>query len=163
MKYLSLLLWVFSLATGHGTTIMAASGNLSDVQAAVNKAYPGDTVTIHSGTYTWSGTLGITKSLVLQGAGSKPTFIRGRSFFNDYNGLISISPPVNVSLVRITGIKFNNLNIGMNYNSLATISIWGSKPGEPLPLAFHTRPIGLSVKAQKKWLEWFFNSATQQG
>jgi methyl-accepting chemotaxis protein WspA len=26
----------------------------------------------------------------------------------------------------------------------------------------HTRPIALSVKAQKKWLEWFFNSATQQ-
>jgi hypothetical protein len=26
----------------------------------------------------------------------------------------------------------------------------------------HTHPIGLSVKAQKKWLEWFFNSATQQ-
>jgi hypothetical protein len=26
----------------------------------------------------------------------------------------------------------------------------------------HRHPIGLSVKAQKKWLEWFFNSATQQ-
>src|ERR1700730_8444931 len=24
----------------------------------------------------------------------------------------------------------------------------------------HTHPIGLSVKAQKKWLEWSFNSAT---
>jgi hypothetical protein len=29
-------------------------------------------------------------------------------------------------------------------------------------MKIHTRPIGLSVKAQKKWLEWFFNSATQQ-
>lgn len=118
-----------SLATGHGATIMAASGNLSDVQAAVNKAYPGDTITIPSGTYTWSGTLGITKSLVLQGARSNSTFIRRGSFFNDYNGLISISPPVNVSLVRITAIKFNTLNIGMNYHSLATISIWGPNDG----------------------------------
>jgi hypothetical protein len=29
-------------------------------------------------------------------------------------------------------------------------------------VGFHTHPIALSVKAQKKWLEWFFNSATQQ-
>jgi Bacterial HORMA domain 2 len=26
----------------------------------------------------------------------------------------------------------------------------------------HSHPIGLSVRAQKNWLEWFFNSATQQ-
>ena len=30
------------------------------------------------------------------------------------------------------------------------------------PVMVHSHPIGILVKAQKKWLEWFFNSATQQ-
>ena len=38
----------------------------------------------------------------------------------------------------------------------------GAGVEEDPPNNFHTHPIALSVKAQKKWLEWFFNSATQQ-
>src|SRR5262249_205425 len=29
-------------------------------------------------------------------------------------------------------------------------------------IPFHNHPIGILVKAQKKWLEWFFNSVTRQ-
>jgi hypothetical protein len=34
--------------------------------------------------------------------------------------------------------------------------------GTLIAISHHSHPIGLSVRAQKKWLEWFFNSATQQ-
>jgi len=41
-----------------------------------------------------------------------------------------------------------------------TVLVVDDDPG--LQNLFHSHPIGILVKAQKKWLEWFFNSVTRQ-
>ena len=54
-----------------GATINAANCSQSVVQAAINSAADGDTVTVPAGTCTWSGAVSITnKTITLQGAGS---------------------------------------------------------------------------------------------
>jgi hypothetical protein len=79
---MSLLLPVVSLLVAlFGTqakaaTHMAASCNTSDVQAAINAAASGDTVTIPACSQTnWSSTLTINKGITLQGAGQGSTVI----------------------------------------------------------------------------------------
>jgi hypothetical protein len=60
----------------NATTHAAASCNTSDVQAAVNAAASGDTVTIPACSQTnWSSTVTITAGITLQGAGQGQTII----------------------------------------------------------------------------------------
>jgi hypothetical protein len=63
-----LLLGVFSGATTHAATYTAATCGSSDVQAAINAAANGDTVTIPSGSCTWASGISTTKQITLQGA-----------------------------------------------------------------------------------------------
>lgn len=50
-------------------------GSLASVQSAVTSAASGDTVLIPAGTFSWAGSLSITKAIFLVGAGQNQTFI----------------------------------------------------------------------------------------
>ena len=76
MKRLFLLLFLAVLASPlSAKTIVATSGNQSSVQSAVDSASPGDTVQIPDGTFSWSGTLGIGKAIILKGQNKDATTI----------------------------------------------------------------------------------------
>jgi hypothetical protein len=108
------------------STWNAPTGNLSDVQNAVNSASHGDTVTIPAGTFVWNNTLKIHKSLIIKGQGMNSTFIlRHMGHAKD---LIVIKPTSDVP-VRITGINFDAENIGQNYNQLVSVSVRGPQGG----------------------------------
>ena len=67
------LLAIFALlfAVGARAQVTAASCNTSDVQTAINTATEGQTVTIPSGTCTWTSGVTISgKGIKVQGAGS---------------------------------------------------------------------------------------------
>ena len=122
-----------------GNTINSASVNLSDVQAAVSSANPGDIVQVPAGSATWSGGLTIGKSITLQGTASaapsspvqgpgvSSTFItRGSGFSSRSNYLITISPSSDVP-VRITGFHFDNgAGSSVPANNLCTVFIVGN-------------------------------------
>ena len=57
----------------YAATITAQSCSQANVQAALNSASRGDTVTIPAGDCTWSGTVSFTKALTIQGAGKSST------------------------------------------------------------------------------------------
>ena len=97
-----------ALATAsHAATITASSGNPTDVQSAVNSAAAGDTVVVPAGSSTWASGVTISKSLILQGAGSSSTLITRGSGFN--GPLVTVtSLPTDVP-VRVTGFSFNNV------------------------------------------------------
>jgi hypothetical protein len=95
-------------------TINAASCSYSDVNSAINAASEGDTVTVPSGSCTWTAQLTITKGITLQGAGVGATKITG-AVGNDAF-MISYSPsvPANNAAFILTGFTFN-----ANWNSLS--------------------------------------------
>jgi hypothetical protein len=86
----------FVLANAHGATINASSCALSAVQSAINAATNGDTVSVPTGTCTWSSQLSLpdTKKLTLQGAGIDKTTVTGSVHFNKSGS-------------RVTGFTFN--------------------------------------------------------
>ncbi|MGZ3746482.1 MAG: hypothetical protein ACXWRE_03965 [Pseudobdellovibrionaceae bacterium] len=90
----------------------AASCSYSDVSAAYSAAADGDTVIVPAGNCTWSNTLGITKSITLQGAGASSTVIT--SSMGSYSQLIAITPASDAVPTRVTGFGFQlgNLNSG---------------------------------------------------
>jgi hypothetical protein len=47
-----------------------SDGSPSDIQAKVNGASAGDTISVPSGSYTWTAGVTISKSITLSGAGS---------------------------------------------------------------------------------------------
>ena len=59
--------------------VAAASGARDDIQAAVDAAQPGDTITIPAGTFAFSGTVSIDKTLHVIGAGSSWTILSGQN------------------------------------------------------------------------------------
>ena len=66
------------LQDGRAATIAAKSCSYSDVSSAVSSAQRGDTVTVPSGSCTWSSELTITKAIGLQGAGIDETTITSK-------------------------------------------------------------------------------------
>ena len=145
MKILPILIFSLSLVTVRGATITAASGNLSDVQAAINSANPGDTVAVPSGTWTWSSGITISKSLILQGtstaappspgqgSGVSSTFInRASGWASTYDAMISIAPASDVP-IRVTGFNFNQgAGTSVSYTNLTAIAIYGPDAGSPI-------------------------------
>jgi len=64
MKFLPIFSALILLSTKvFSNTVNASSGNLSDVQSAVNRANPGDTVMVPAGSFSWKSGLSITKAL----------------------------------------------------------------------------------------------------
>jgi len=51
-----------------GATVYSSNGSLANVQALVNVARDGDTITLPAGTFSWTSVLTVTKGIKLQGA-----------------------------------------------------------------------------------------------
>ena len=74
---LSILSLLFLVTNTDAATFPASACTSSAIQAAVNLADNGDTVTVPSCTQTaWTGTVTITKRIILQGAGSGNTILQ---------------------------------------------------------------------------------------
>ncbi len=91
-------------------SITAASCSQTDVQAAINSASSGDTVTIPAGACTWTTQLTITKGITLQGSGVGSTIIKdGMPISNTgpTSALIRWICQAN-AVHRLTGIEFQD-------------------------------------------------------
>lgn len=109
---------LFYSPDANAATVSAASCSYPDVSSAVIASVAGDTVTVPSGSCTWTSVLSITKGITLQGAGIGNTVISGS------NGLISYAPsnPATNALFRLTGFTFDFSNAnGMTISSSATV------------------------------------------
>lgn len=96
-RLLAILLLIFLTATSRAATYTAASVAYADVNTALGLcAASGDTVQIPAGSSTWANTLHITKSVVIQGAGTNSTLIT-----NNQGTIFSIEPAADLP-VRIT-------------------------------------------------------------
>jgi len=104
-------------------TIFNSDGSATSVQALANQCLDGDTITLPTGTFTWSTTVTISKGITLQGAGSDLTII-GRS---GTAPLIQIQNLPSDLPVRVTGIRFN-APVGEN-GDLTTIYVTGTYGG----------------------------------
>lgn len=105
---------------GNCATIVAKSPSQADVQAAVNSAGEGDTVTVPAGSATWSSTVTITnKAVSVLGAGMGNTIItcNNMNAFN-VNG-------VDGKFFRISGMTFRGSPGGNGYSSFI-IRIFGT-------------------------------------
>lgn len=95
-------------SAGMAATNSAVSASLSDVQAALNAASPGDTVLVPAGTVTWSNTLVISKQINLIGAGTNATFITSASPNNFL---------IDVNLTSGSSFRISGINLNLNWTS----------------------------------------------
>ena len=70
---LCVLLGVFAAPNAEGATRVAASCQLSDVQAAVGSAADGDVIQIPDGSCSWSGGIATTKQIRIEARNYTPT------------------------------------------------------------------------------------------
>jgi len=82
----------------HAAIVPAASCSFADVHAAVSRAHSGDTVTIPSGSATWSSGLTLPTGVILKGTGMSMTLITAQGI----EDLVKI----NGQGSRVTGIGF---------------------------------------------------------
>jgi hypothetical protein len=113
-------IWAFGLSLMINYSVQATTwstdGSSSGVQAAVDKAAPGDTVTVPAGTFSgWNVT--VSTAITLQGAGQDATTING----NGTTPVLSVS--TGSAAARITGFTFNG---GTSQSVL--IQFWGNSP-----------------------------------
>lgn len=93
--------------------ITANSGNRTDVGNAVTAAVNGDTVIIPAGTWFWSNTLVIAKSITLQGAGI------GQTRLVDHikvGGQMIVWTTVKGKAYRLTGVEFTRGATGRGFD-----------------------------------------------
>lgn len=113
-------LFLFLNTEGNCATIAAKSLSSSDVQAAINSAGEGDTVTVPSGSASWSSTVSINnKAVSVIGAGMDSTIITCNNInaFN-VNGAVG-------KFFRIGGMTFKGSPGGNGYSSFI-INIMGT-------------------------------------
>lgn len=89
----------------HAATHAAASCNLSDVQTAISSAAVGDTVTIPSGTCTWTSGISISTGITLTGSGTPNT---GASTFGSgtLNTVIMDNAGSTNALINVAGLPY---------------------------------------------------------
>ena len=101
------------------TTRVAASCNQKDVQAAIDTAFPGDTVLIPTGSCVWSSRLSITKYLIVKAAETRKTIITDNS--PNLSNLIEIMED-SAGSTRLVGLTFvQGTAVHANPNGV----IWG--------------------------------------
>jgi hypothetical protein len=86
----------------------ASNGSVADVQAKINSAANGDTVTIPSGTFDWgssNGAVTTNKPVTLQGAGIGKTVILVNGATNNFGGILQVNTS-GAGSSRVTGITF---------------------------------------------------------
>lgn len=121
-----------SRVVGHAATIAASSCSQSAVQSAINSASSGDTVTIPSGTCTWSSTVSVTKAISIKGAGIGSTVINGSINAPYGTGLVEYAPTSTeaAKVFELSGITCNaNYQTGClhAYAPSSTVAITGMK------------------------------------
>ncbi len=122
MKILAILLTLLLLNRAQATTF-TTNGSPSDVQAKINSAVPGDTVTIPAGNFTWNQTVTVSSAIHLLGRGS-PTITCGVA----NTGTIDVTFPKS-GVIEISGINFVEGNFKVNYHAL--LEAYGRSTGQP--------------------------------
>ena len=116
--------WFGWSGLAHSATVGASSCSLSDVQAALNSARDGDTVTVPAGTCTWSGTLTLSRGLHLKGAGPSATRVT-------VGGTIQMSKHSSYH-TALSGFAFSKSGGGNSARILVVNGAWDGAP----PLIF---------------------------
>lgn len=87
-------------------SIIASNGSNGDVQAKINAAIDGDTITLPSGSFTWTGQVSVTgKTVKFQGAGSGRIVARSTSSVTIGTGAKSFTLNVSTKLPVIEALK----------------------------------------------------------
>jgi hypothetical protein len=124
---LSIIVLIGNRADGYTVsgTKYTTNGSSSDVQAAIDAAPQGATVTIPAGTFTWGSSIKTVlisgKGLTLAGAGASSTIINAQGPTYTSQGVLQVNTSGASASTRITGIYFSG---GW------TVGIEGS-PGDP--------------------------------
>jgi len=126
-------------SSASATTQAAGAGincDLATLQAAVNVAARNATITCNAGTWTWSGTLSITKGLSLIGAGRGNTILRGSDV------IIEILPDTaaiaNEEIIRVIGFTFDGNNSALHLIETVGAGPTASKPFRNLAIGDNT-------------------------
>jgi hypothetical protein len=124
MKVSGTLLFILILsgfpAPRCGAAVYHSDGSLANVQALVNVAHDGDTITLPAGTFSWRARLNITKGITLlglttiTGAGTSSPTVNDVTIIKDdtlrtgnYKGIIKVDIDSTQSF-RMTGITFTH-------------------------------------------------------
>jgi hypothetical protein len=110
--HVSVIAFVILILSGFSTprceaAVYDSDGSVASVQAAINQAKDGDTITLPSGTFSWTHRLDITKGITLQGA----TTITGAGTGNPtiYDGtIIKDDTPRSGSAARILKVDITS-------------------------------------------------------
>jgi hypothetical protein len=98
-----ILLSLFSCGGLAYGTVYNSNGSSADVQAKINKARDGDTVTVPPGSFTWTATVRISgKGITLQGAGLSASHIIDQGS----GGAALVVTCTAAHFVRVTGLEF---------------------------------------------------------
>jgi hypothetical protein len=113
---------LFAFLSSVGATTYNSDGSQADVQAKINLAADGDTVTLPSGSFTWTTTVTNTKSLTISGAGIDVTTVTanisgGRALTNECSG---------GKFVTIFGITFNTVSLSSGILGVGTANCGGN-------------------------------------
>ena len=120
--------------TQTGLVCVGSGGCYPTIQAAVNAAHAGDTITI--GTGTFAGGITITKSVDLRGAGAAATIIRGGDHVLTIGAYGATSEPaVSISGVTVTGGLARSS--AMSVPLLGKAGVWAAGGGIQIPPGAH--------------------------
>jgi hypothetical protein len=125
MKTIGTLLFTLLLsclcAPRSGATVYHSNGSAANVQALHNAAQNGDTITLPTGTFTWTTSVSMTKAITLQGSGVGNTIVKdGRPSGAFLVWTLAANMPS-----RMTGIEFQDAG-GTNQEYNGLIAIFGA-------------------------------------
>lgn len=139
---------VQSVCVGQTNRICTAvTGNVADVQSAIDQSLPGDTVVVPAGNWIWTTAVNLNKAVTFEGVGIGQTVVvdntpvTGSFAFN-----ITVNPG---GLTRVTNMTFEGGTIGPDLYNDSTITITGtSKQWRIDDVRVHlTRKAGIYVYA----------------
>ncbi|MFA5795543.1 MAG: Ig-like domain-containing protein, partial [Candidatus Brocadiia bacterium] len=131
---------VSAQSTSASATTQASEGgincDLSTLQSAITAAQRGATITCNAGSWTWNGTLSITKGIILKGAGS------GNTVVTRAGELINITPDTtaiaNEEIIRVEGFTLDGSNSALNLITVRGSSPTNTKPFKNLAIGNNT-------------------------
>jgi hypothetical protein len=124
------------------------SGNQADIQAAIDAAGNGATVTVPAGTWTWTSTTKIAKPIALAGEPGA-TIVNGRSQW----ALVEVTPS-SAGVIEVHGITFSQGNTSPDW-SVRHIQVYHAPAGQMVYVHdcnFNVKSFGMRA------LDWQTNS-----
>ena len=99
---------IYAACGGSGANLTSSSASVADIQACITAAATGATITVPSGTFTWSSALSVSKGVKLIGAGTGNTNITcsGSCIYSDQGAGTN---------VRVSGFTFKNTSTGVDF------------------------------------------------